>query len=93
MDCEILASHLERLISAYYKHGYRVYMTGMAQGFDLITAEAVLRLKTFHKDIQLICVVPFIGQANRFTNEDKTRYDAIMERSDKTEYISERHYQ
>ncbi len=93
MDSEILVSHLERLITAYYKHGYRVYMTGMAQGFDLITAEAVLRLKTFHKDIQLVCVVPFIGQANRFTNEDKSRYDTTMERSDKTIYISERYYQ
>lgn len=93
MDSETLTSHLERLIEAYYKHGYRVYMTGMAQGFDLIAAEAVLRLKTFHKDIQLICVVPFMGQANRFKNEDITRYDSIIERSHKTEYLSERYYQ
>ncbi|MBR5282008.1 MAG: DUF1273 family protein, partial [Alistipes sp.] len=49
---ERLAALLEEL----YGRGYRRFLTGMAWGFDLAAAEAVIRLKQSHEDVQLIAI-------------------------------------
>ena len=50
----------------------------MCEGFDLIAAEEVLNLKKEYPHIHLKCVVPFKGQAERYTQADKRRYDTIL---------------
>ena len=52
------------------------------KGFDLIAAEEVLNLKKRYPHIRLKCVVPFKGQAERYTQADKRRYDTILAQAD-----------
>lgn len=64
------------------KKGYHTFLSGMADGFDLIAAEEVLNLKKKYPYIRLKCVVPFKGQAERYTQADKRRYDTNLAQAD-----------
>jgi uncharacterized phage-like protein YoqJ len=80
---------LARAIEAAYSDGFRVFISGVAQGFDLAAAEAVLRLKERHSEVELLCAVPFRGQAKAFSATDKARYEAILAAGDKVVVLRE----
>lgn len=65
-----------------HQKGYDTFLSGMCEGFDLIAAEEVLNLKKEYPHIRLKCVVPFKGQAERYTQADKRRYDTILAQAD-----------
>lgn len=58
-----------RLLSTIHQlaeRGYKTFLSGMAEGFDLMAASAVLLVRNSFPEIELICVVPFPEQAQRF---------------------------
>ena len=65
-------------ITELCKHDYHTFLSEMANGFDLISAEEVLNAKKVFTYIQLKAVIPFKGQADRYTQPDKLRYNAIL---------------
>ena len=65
------------------------FYCGMALGFDMMAAEVVLSLKDKFPDIQLIAVVPFSGQSNRWTSSEQERYHRILAKTDKVVTLSE----
>ena len=65
-----------------YAEGYRVFVSGMAVGFDLAAAEAVLSLREACPQVRLVCAVPFEGQERRFPAAEKERYGRVRERAD-----------
>ncbi len=70
------------LIEEAYHDGKRQFLSGMAQGFDMIAAEAVLKLRDEYDGVELIAVIPFEGQAGNFSYEDQKRYDRILDDAD-----------
>ena len=79
-----LRESLEYLIG----RGYVDFLSGLALGFDMIAAEIVLSLREKYPWIRLIVVIPFDGQADRWTEAQRRRREAIIERSDKVVRIS-----
>lgn len=59
----------------------------MSTGFDLWAAEAVLRARAA-LPVQLLCVVPFDGQADRFPLEWKRRFNRCLLAADKVYALS-----
>ena len=59
------------------------FISGMANGIDLICAEAIIRLKqTTRPDIELICAVPYVGQIGEMkTSQERYIYTMIERRS------------
>lgn len=55
---------LAEAVEAARADGYRTFVSGMAAGFDLAAAEAVLRLRASGADVRLVCAVPFAGHIN-----------------------------
>ena len=51
-----------RQVTELYRQGYKVYYTGMANGFDMAAAEAVLQVREEYGDIMLVAAVPFRKQ-------------------------------
>ena len=49
---------LAREIWAAYQEGFRTFLTGMARGTDIWSGELILRLRSSHQDVHLICVLP-----------------------------------
>ncbi len=84
-------SRLAQALETAFADGYRVFVSGMAEGFDLAAAEAVLRLKERHADVVLVAAVPFRRQAAKYGAEERRRYERILSLADEAVILSE-HY-
>ena len=60
-----LVEYIQTLIDKGVTHFYN----GVAKGFDLISAEAVLMFKYKNPQIKLIACVPHLGQERYFDDE------------------------
>lgn len=78
-----LAAALRELQSA----GFRTFLSGMAVGFDLAAAQQVLALRAEYSDVRLVCVVPFVGQEQRFSAADRDLYHDILTQADEVIYV------
>lgn len=76
-------------IRVLYGSGIRSFLSGMAIGFDLAAAEAVLNCRKSLPDIRLVAVIPFRGQQQRFSATDRARFDRICVEADETVILSE----
>ena len=55
------ADALRRTVGELYARGFRNFLSGMAVGFDLAAAEAVLELRERAPGVRLVAAVPFRG--------------------------------
>ena len=85
---------LTEQLNTLINEGCRTFYCGMAMGFDIIAAEAVLTLSTIYPsfDIKLIAVVPFIEQSASFSDEWLKRYNNVLAACDETVLISDNYY-
>lgn len=65
-----------------YKNGYRNFITGMNDGFDLLAAMGVSILKNRLTEIKLISVIPFKGHEQNYTEWDKDTYKEVFKNVD-----------
>lgn len=77
------------LVTELYGKGYKVYYTGMANGFDMAAAEAVLKVREKYEDITLVAAVPFRKQPLWFDAEDRLLYARLLGRMDRVVMVSE----
>ena len=77
-----LNGQLDRIIETLVTQGYTRFHSGMALGFDMMAAEAVLRAKQHHPEIRLIAVQPFPEQDSKYSENAKTRYRHIIDQAD-----------
>ncbi|MCC8087783.1 MAG: SLOG family protein [Rikenellaceae bacterium] len=73
-----LESRLLETIRNLAREGYKTYLTGMAAGFDLMAASAVLKLKKKFTTIKLVCMIPFPEQAVNFPQYWKSEYARVL---------------
>ena len=64
----------------------------MASGFDIIASEVVLKFKEQQPDIKLLAVVPFEEQEKTYSNEWKSRYDAVLASCDEVIVLSREYH-
>ena len=68
--------------------GYVDFLSGGALGFDLIAAEMVLSLREKYPWIRLIMALPFDGQADKWSDEQRERWLNVIEASDRVVPVS-----
>ncbi len=83
-----LVGNLKIVVRRLFTLGYTNYISGMARGFDMWAAEAVCTLKKENDSVKLSCAIPFPSQAKSWTDEEKTRYNDILDFSDEKIVIS-----
>lgn len=76
------AEALRDAIGKLYARGYRTFLNGMAAGFDLAAAEAVLAGRSALPGLRLVAVIPFAGQEARFSAADRARFRSVSEAAD-----------
>lgn len=76
------------------EQGCTIFYTGMAMGFDIIAAEAVILLKKakLEKQIKLICVLPFESQCENFGEFWQKKYNMVIENCDEKIILSENYH-
>lgn len=75
---EVLCNEIRRL----YNQGLRIFMCGMARGFDLAAGECVLKLRDELPGVRLRCVIAFYGQERSFSKRDRERYARLEMEAD-----------
>jgi len=87
-----LKQRLKSEIAKAYTDGYRCFYCGMAMGFDLLAAEAALSSQSGLEDLQVVAVVPFRGQAERWSIEAQAKYKAVLRTVDAVVVLNGQYY-
>lgn len=90
---ETIAEELEKTVLCLYKQGYTTFLSGMCDGFDLLAAEATLRVRRHQPEIRLVAVIPFQGQELGYSERDKERYKVVHELANDVVYTSENYHE
>ncbi len=80
---------LVSLIYELCEKGCREFFSGGAIGFDMMAAEAVLKLKKTFPEIMLVMALPCRDQHIRWGKAERLRYESILSSSDKIVYLCE----
>ena len=76
-----LVSTIYMTIDETVKEGYNTFISGMAEGIDLICADIVSQLISKGADINLICAVPYAGQIRELRSpRNVCLYEALTSR-------------
>ena len=78
---------LRKEIKKAIQDGFTTFISGMARGIDLWSAEIVLEERKINKNIHLICAVPFHGFENRWNLEEKLKFNNILKKADYVKYV------
>ncbi len=89
---EVVGQRLEDALRRAVADGYTTFLSGMAEGFDLAAAEAVLRMRDGGAEVKLVAVVPFRGQAAGFADDVRARYYEVIRRADRVEMLHESYF-
>jgi uncharacterized phage-like protein YoqJ len=74
---------LEIAIRELYARGYRIFLCGMAMGFDLAAAEVALSLRNELSVIEVVDVVPFEGMQRRFPSLQRIQFERVIAEVDR----------
>ena len=80
--CRRLKESIAQAAEEAYESGIRHFISGMAVGFDLAAAEAVIELRSRCGDVTLECAVPYEGFERGFSPEDAERFGRIVAEAD-----------
>lgn len=80
---------IQHWIEMLYGAGARRFRVGMAEGFDLAAASAVLVAKSKHADIELEVFIPWRGFEQTFSESNRRLYYLILERATMVHYLAE----
>lgn len=83
---------LMHTLEALYARGYRTFLSGMAVGFDLAAADAVLALRRRRADVRLIAVVPCRDQDRKFEISRRHHYYRVLESADASIILAEAYH-
>lgn len=77
-----LKQNLKLHIISAIENGYKIFICGMAIGFDMLCAEMVLKIKKTYPEIELICALPCKNQTKLWLKKDIKRYLKIIKYAD-----------
>ena len=84
------AEKLKERIASLAEEGFDIFYCGMALGFDMLCAEAVLELKE-EFPVRLIACVPCADQSKRYPSAQKRRYEALLAAADERVVLHEKY--
>ena len=76
--CVALKKTLAEQIGLLADAGVTEFLSGMADGTDVWSALAVLALREENPALKLHCVLPHEGQADRWSDSARERYNTIL---------------
>ena len=90
--CVALKEELTGQITKLVGAGVTDFFSGMAEGTDTYCAQIVLDLRRKNPALNLHCVLPCEGQADRWSDSARERYHMIVARADFVDYVSRKYY-
>lgn len=89
-DIELIQKQLEKTVKKLIYHGYRIFISGGALGFDTLAGNTILKLKKKYPWIYLWVVFPFnrpfVHELN-WSMADIENYKAFLMKADKISFL------
>ena len=85
---DINISVIDETIENLIARKFRVFLCGMAVGFDLLCFERVLILKEKYEDIKILACVPCPMQNLKYGEKEKIKYYDLLKKADEVILIS-----
>lgn len=79
---------LKKVIEQAITDGYTNFISGMAEGIDIIAAELIVELRKKYPYITLECAIPCINQTEKWSDFSIQRYNNIKNEADKVTIVS-----
>lgn len=86
-----LKEQLSDAVEQAYEEGYRGFISGMADGFDLFAAEAVIELKRYRPDAELFAAFPCEASPKNHNTENRLRIAEIMQNVSEAYFVCKEH--
>ena len=80
--CKLLKKEAEEVFIRAINYGITTFLTGMAEGFDMIGAEILLNLRKKYKHIKIIAIIPCLNQEIKWSDSQIKRYRKILKKCD-----------
>jgi len=90
--CVALKTTLTKQITMLARVGVTEYFSGGADGVDCWAALTVLSLREKNPALRLHCVLPYQGQADKWSDSARERYHLILKQVDSVKYVSPTYY-
>lgn len=87
-DCVLLKEVLASQITELADQGVTDFLSGMALGVDLWSAQIVLDLQKKYPAIRLHCILPCEGQELKWSASMQVRYNTILKQASEVIYVS-----
>ncbi len=87
-----LKTNLRASIIDFYDKGFRFFISGMAEGFDLFAAEIVLELKSELEGIALVAALPYSEALKRHSSKTVKRMENVLSKADAVISLSEKYF-
>ena len=81
-NCYRFKNDLRLVLEGAIKYGLKFFLTGMAEGFDMIATEILLELKSTYNDIKIVAVIPCLGQEKNWKQSQQEKYNEILNNCD-----------
>lgn len=91
-SCIKFKKDLKQLYIGAINYGLTTFLTGMAEGFDMIAAETIIKLKKDFPEVKLIAVIPCKDQEKRWSLSQQERYWNIVTQCDDKIILSDHYY-
>ncbi len=89
-SCQKFKECLKNVFCEEIEDGFSIFMTGMAEGFDMIATEVLLELRE-EKDISIIAVIPCARQEIKWKKSQQLRYKKLIDECNQQIVLSQ-HY-
>ena len=90
--CVALKAALKKQITTLAEAGVTDFYSGGADGVDCWAALIVLELRKKTPTLKLHLILPYEGQADKWSDTAQERYRSILERADSVDYVSREYY-
>ncbi len=71
-------------------YGIETFLTGMAEGFDMIAAETIIELKKEFSHVKLVAIIPCKDQEKKWSKNQQYRYNEILKNCDEKKVLEEK---
>ena len=90
-SCKNFKTRIKQIFVEKIEEGVEIFMTGMAEGFDMISTEILIDLRQSYRDIKIIAVIPCKDQEKRWNAQQQSRYLRIISECDDVIILAEKY--
>ncbi len=87
-SCKNFKNKVTKILEKLIHKGIRTFLTGMAEGFDMIATEILIALKTQYPHIKINAIIPCFNQEKLWTQKQQERYKLLLSKCDNKKIIS-----